>query len=95
MEYTTVGKRIDLTAHLRRVRRQERVYTFLALWTQYLSIGSLALYGLLRIAACPGIPLGRYHGPLVLLWPAAYLLLLTSWISDLTLWREERRSGAA
>lgn len=42
---------IDLTARLRRARRRERAYILLALWTQYLSLGVLALYGILR-AVC-------------------------------------------
>ena len=45
----------------------------------------LVLYGLLRLVICPGTPLGAYSGPLFLLWPLSYLLLLTSWVTDMRL----------
>ena len=57
------------------------------MWTQYLSLGCLLLYVPLRGAL--DVPLGRYSGPLFLLWPAAYLLLLASFCFDRLLWREE------
>ena len=79
---------IDLTARLRRARRRERAYILLALWTQYLSLGVLALYGILRAVVCRGAPLGTYCGPLALLWPLSYGLLLVSWMTD-RLWREK------
>ena len=76
------GKVIDLTPCLRR-RRRAALYAPLALWTQYLSLAVLVLYGLLRLVICPGTPLGAYSGPLFLLWPLSYLLLLTSWVTDM------------
>ena len=69
------SKVIDLTPCLRRR----------ALWAQYLSLAVLVLYGLLRLVICPGTPLGAYSGPLFLLWPLSYLLLLTSWVTDMRL----------
>ena len=57
------------------------------MWTQYLSLGCLLLYVPLRGAL--DVPLGRYSGPLFLLWPTAYLLLLASFCFDRLLWREE------
>lgn len=75
-------KVIDLTPCLRRSRRAA-LYAPLALWTQHLSLAVLALYGLLRLAVCPGTPLGAYSGPLFLLWPVSYFLLLTSYITDM------------
>lgn len=82
---------IDLTPYLeeeRRSRRQDRLYALLALWPQQLSAAALALYGLLRLTVCRSIPLGQYSGPLSVLWPAAFFLLLTSYVSDRLLWRE-------
>lgn len=86
-------KVIDLKPYLRetqaqsaKTRRQELAYTLLALWTQYLSLGALVLYGLLRVLVCPDIPLGAYYGPLAALWPASFLLLAASCISDKLLW---------
>ncbi len=70
------GKVIDLTPCL---RRRAALYAPLALWTQYLSLAVLVLYGLLRLVICPGTPLGAYSGPLFLLWPVSYLLLNTWW----------------
>lgn len=81
-------KIIDLTPRFRSIRRQALAHTLLAVWTQYLSLAALALYGLLRLTVCAAIPVGHYHGGLILLWPAAYLLLLTSYVADLLLWRE-------
>ena len=63
-------------------------HILLALWTQYLSLGVLALYGILRAVVCRGAPLGTYCGPLALLWPLSYGLLLVSWMTD-QLWREK------
>lgn len=85
-------KIIDLTPHLarrRRARRREILYTLLALWSQYLSLGTLLAYALLRLTLCAQVPLGRYSGPLSLLWPLAYALLLISYVSDHLLWRDE------
>ena len=73
---------IDLTARLRRARRRERAYILLALWTQYLSLGVLALYGILRAVVCRGAPLGTYCGPQALMLPLSNCLLLFSWITD-------------
>ena len=90
--YRTVDeKRVDLIPYLRRQRLEnlrQRVYPVLALWTQYASAGALALYFLLRLPLCPEAPPGGYVGPLFLLWPLSFLLLLTSYVSDLLLWRE-------
>lgn len=80
---------VDLTPYLRRNRRRDVLYTVLALWTQYLSLGVLVLYGALRLLLCPHIPLGSYTGPLAVLWAVSFVLLLTSYVSDLVLWREE------
>ena len=86
-------KVIDLRPQLKSRRRRsmlrEWTYTVLALWTQHLSLGALVLYGLLRVLVCPEIPLGRYTGPLAALWVVSFFLLLTSYVSDLLLWREE------
>ena len=73
------GKVIDLTPCL---RRRAALYAPLALWAQYLSLAVLVLYGLLRLVICPGTPLGAYSGPLFLLGPLSYLLLLTCWFTD-------------
>lgn len=96
MNQTLSSKVIDLTPYLksrqsrrRRERLQEWSYTVLALWTQYLSAGMLALYALLRVTVCPEIPLGRYSGPMAALWAVSFFLLLTSYVCDLLLWREE------
>ena len=78
------SKVIDLTPCLRR-RRRAALYAPLALWAQYLSLAVLVLYGLLRLVICPGTPLGAYSGPLFLLWPLSYLLLLTSWVTAMRL----------
>ena len=91
--YETVSTTvIDLTPYLLRSARErarDALYTVLALWTQYLAIGVLGLYGLLRLLLYPEIPAGCYTGPLALLWAASFFLLLTSYVSDLVLWREE------
>ena len=82
---------IDLTPHLRRRRRDRRqalLHTILAVWTQYLSLGCLLLYALLRAVLTDSIPLGQYSGPLAVLWPASYFLLLASYCFDRLLWRE-------
>ena len=82
---------IDLTPHLRRRRRDRRqalLHTILAVWTQYLSLGCLLLYALLRVVLMDGIPLGQYSGPLAALWPISYFLLLASCCFDRLLWRE-------
>ena len=83
---------IDLTPHLRRRRRDRRqalLHTILAVWTQYLSLGCLLLYAALRPLLGGGAALGTYSGPLSLLWPASFFLLLTSYCSDLLLWQED------
>ena len=82
MSRTDPPKIIDLTERLRRTRRRELVCALLALWAQYFSLGTLLLYGLLRYAVCRSAPLGTYCGPLVLLWPLSYALLLASWCAD-------------
>lgn len=79
------SKVIDLTARLRQARHRQ-ICILLALWSQYLSLAVLVLYGLLRAVVCCGTPLGTYCGPLVLLWPLSYALLLASWGTDL-LWK--------
>ena len=83
---------IDLTPYLNQVRRDRRrgqVYTVMALWTQYASLTVLMVYGLLRLTVCRAIPLGLYSGPLAVLWPLSFILLLTSYVSDKLLWRDE------
>ena len=85
-------KIIDLTPYLRQTRQERRrdlAYTVLALWTQYLSLGALLLYGLLRAVGCPEIPPGTYTGPLALLWPLSFFLLLTSYTAYRLLWQED------
>lgn len=84
-------KIIDLTPHLRRRRLEAlrwQAYTVLALWTQYAALGALLCYALLRLVLCPGVPAGSYIGPLFVLWPVSFCLLLTSYVADLLLWRE-------
>lgn len=91
MVQPTSEKVIDLTPYLRRRRLENlrpRVYPVLALWTQYASLGALLLYSVLRLLLYPHIPLGRYVGPLFVLWPLSFFLLLTSYLSDLLLWRD-------
>lgn len=88
---TATAKVIDFAPYLlrsRRDHRREQLYTVLALWTQYASLGALVLYGLLRLVLCPGVAPGCYSGPLALLWPLSFAFLLTSYVSDLLLWRE-------
>ena len=85
----TTAEVIDLSPQLlqiRRSRRRARLHTVLALWTQYAAIGALLLYGALRLLISPGAAPGAYRGPLALLWPASFLLLLVSYASDLLLW---------
>ena len=86
-------KLVDLTpyylAQRRRRRRRERLYRLLALLPQDLSLGLLILYGVLRLLLAPQVPFSYYTGPLSILWPLAFLSLLTSYISDCVLWREE------
>ena len=86
------SKVIDLAPYLRRRRRDRRraaLHTVLAVWTQYLSLGCLLLYAALRPLLGGGAALGTYSGPLFLLWPASFFLLLTSYCSDLLLWQED------
>lgn len=83
---------IDLTPYLLRSARErarDALYTVLALWTQYLAIGMLGLYAVLRLLLRPHVAIGCYTGPLAILWAVSFLLLLTSYVSDLVLWREE------
>ena len=92
MERTAPSNVIDLTPYLakaRQDRRRDRLYTVCALWTQYMSLAALVLYGLLRLTVCRHVALGCYSGPLALLWPLSFALLLTSYLSDLLLWRAE------
>lgn len=92
MERIAPSKVIDLTPYFiqeRRTGRREWLHTVLALWTQYLSLAVLVLYGLLRLTVCRGAALGCYSGPLALLWPLSFALLLTSYLADRLLWREE------
>ena len=92
MQTITASRVIDLTdrfQYLRRDRRRARLHTVLAVWTQYGSIAALATYGLLRIFLRVGAGVGRYSCPLDLLWPLSFLLLLTSYVSDILLWQEE------
>lgn len=89
---TGASKVIDLTPYFQRRRRSRRraaLHTVLAVWTQYLSLGCLLLYAVLRLPLGGGAPLGTYSGPLALLWPASFFLLLTSYCSDLLLWQED------
>ena len=92
MQTIAASRVIDLTdhfSHLRRSRRRAHMHTVLAVWTQYASIAALAVYGLLRLALHPAVAVGHYSGPLALLWPLSFLLLLTSYISDVLLWQDE------
>ena len=57
---------------------------------QNAAAGVLALYGLLRLLLCPQTALGCYAGPLALLWPLAWLLLLVSFTADAWLCRREQ-----
>ena len=70
----------------RRRRRRQRLYFFLAVVPQDLSLGVLALYGLLRLLLTPQIPFSYYLGPLTLLWPLAFLLLAVSYTAHCLLW---------
>ena len=88
----TANRVIDMTAYFeqtRRNRRQDKLHTVLALWTQYLSIAALVLYALLRLVLHTGTPVGTYSGPLAVLWPVAFVFLAVSYFSDIFLWREE------
>ena len=73
---------------LPRRERREKLYVIFALTPQYMALGALLLYALLRVLLTPQVPFSYYVGPLVLLWPAAYLLLLLSYVSDKLLWDE-------
>lgn len=76
---------ISFRAAQRRCRR-ERLYVLFALTPQYMALGALVLYALLRLLLTPHVPFTYYIGPLTLLWPAAYLLLLVSYVADKLLW---------
>ena len=52
----------------------------------WVAMGALLLYALLRVLLTPQVPFSCYVGPMVLLWPAAYLLLLLSYVADKLLW---------
>ena len=83
---------IDFTARRRereRQRRRQQLYFLLALVPQRLALAALVLYGVLRLLLAPEVPFSYYTGPLSILWPLAFCLLLTSYISDCLLWREE------
>lgn len=69
-------------------------YRVLALWSQYLSLGLLLLYALLRVLLTPEVPPGEYGGVLSLLWPASYVLLLVSTVSDCLLRWPDPTGGA-
>jgi len=89
---TANGKVIDMTGYFhsrRRNRRQDALHRVLALWTQYMAVAALALYGLLRMTFFRQAAIGTYSGPLALLWPISFVLLLASYVFDLLLWREE------
>ncbi len=82
---------IDFTAHRRmRVRERRRAlwYFLLALLPQRLAMAVLGLYGVLRLLLAPEVPFSYYTGPLSILWPVAFFLLLISYVSDCLLWRE-------
>lgn len=92
MYNAATAKVIDLTPYLRRRTREARRLRLLertALLSQYAAAGALALYGLLRLLLCPGTPPGCYAGPLAVLWPLAWLLLLVSYVTDAWLCRRE------
>jgi len=92
MQNITASRIIDMTGHFtqaRRSRRRAQMHTVLALWTQYGAIGALIAYFLLRALMYPALAAGQYSGPLALLWPLSFLLLLTSYVSDLLLWQED------
>ena len=92
MERTAQAKVIDMTLYFAQVRRSRRLdvmHTVLGLWTQYMAIGALVMYAVLRLVFCAGVPVGTYSGPLVLLWPVSLLLLATSYFSDILLWQGE------
>lgn len=76
---------ISFRAAQRRERR-EKLYVIFALTPQYMALGALLLYALLRVLLTPQVPFSCYVGPMVLLWPAAYLLLLLSYVADKLLW---------
>ena len=89
---TGASKVIDLT-HLFHVAPRSRgrvvLHMVLSVWTRYLPLVCLLLYTALRLPLGGGAPLGTYSGPLALLWPASFFLLLTSYCSDLLLWQED------
>lgn len=70
----------------RRRKRREKLYVLFALTPQYMALGALLLYALLRVFLAPQVPFTYYVGPLSLLWPAAYVLLLVSYVADKLLW---------
>ena len=59
---------ISFRAAQRRERR-EKLYVIFALTPQYMALGALLLYALLRVLLTPQVPFSYYVGPLVLLWP--------------------------
>ena len=83
---------INLAAYRRnktRERRRQRLYVLLALVPQRLALAALLGYTILRPVLAPDVPFSYYSGPLSALWPLAFLLLLTSYVSDCLLWRDE------
>ena len=84
-------KVIDLNEYRRKraaARRREMMYYWLAIVPQRLSLGTLLLYGLLRLLLARDIPFAYYAGPLSMLWPVAFIFLVISYVSDLFLWEE-------
>jgi len=58
------------------------LYFYFALLPQYMALGTLVLYGLLRLLLTPHVPFSYYVGPLSILWPVAYVFLLVSYTAD-------------
>ena len=82
---------IDFAARRRereRERRRALWYFLLALVPQRMALAALVLYGVLRLLLAPEVPFSYYTGPLSILWPVAFFLLLISYVSDCLLWRE-------
>jgi len=89
--YSSGCKVIDIRSYYHRQalrRRRETAYFLLAVVPQYLSLGALVLYGLLRVTLAGHIPFSYYVGPLTLLWPISFFFLLTSYVCDILLWEE-------
>jgi hypothetical protein len=75
---------LPLRARERRFRRaQERyeaLYTLLALYPERAGAVCLALYFALRFTVCHSVAFGSYYGALTLLLPAAWGLVLLSYV---------------